>query len=45
MPAQLLDGNQLAKKIRLEIATRTALLIAKGKKTRSRGITRRGRSC
>ncbi|MBU3541739.1 MAG: bifunctional methylenetetrahydrofolate dehydrogenase/methenyltetrahydrofolate cyclohydrolase FolD [Burkholderiaceae bacterium] len=32
MPAQLLDGNQLAKKIRLEIATRTALLIAKGKK-------------
>ncbi|MFM8461532.1 MAG: tetrahydrofolate dehydrogenase/cyclohydrolase catalytic domain-containing protein, partial [Polynucleobacter victoriensis] len=32
MPAQLIDGNALAKKVRLEIATRTAILTAKGVK-------------
>ena len=32
MPAQLIDGNALAKKVRLEIATRTAILTAKGLK-------------
>lgn len=30
MPAQIIDGNALAKKIRIEIATRTASLVAKG---------------
>jgi methylenetetrahydrofolate dehydrogenase (NADP+)/methenyltetrahydrofolate cyclohydrolase len=32
MPAQILDGNVLAKKIRLEIAAKTAILTAKGVK-------------
>jgi methylenetetrahydrofolate dehydrogenase (NADP+)/methenyltetrahydrofolate cyclohydrolase len=32
MPAQIIDGNALAKKIRLEIATKTAILTAKGVK-------------
>ena len=32
MPAQIIDGNALAKKIRLEIAAKTAILTAKGVK-------------
>lgn len=32
MPAQLLDGNALSKQLRLEIATRTTILSAKGVK-------------
>ncbi len=32
MSAQIIDGNALAKKIRIEIATRTASLVAKGSK-------------
>lgn len=30
MPAQLIDGNLLSKKLRAEIATRSAILTAKG---------------
>jgi methylenetetrahydrofolate dehydrogenase (NADP+)/methenyltetrahydrofolate cyclohydrolase len=30
MPGQLLDGNLLSKKIRAEIATRAAIVTAKG---------------
>ena len=30
MPAQIIDGNQLAKQIRVDIATRVAILTAKG---------------